>query len=450
MLRVLLLASLAMRARTEPDECDGVVDCARQYAADVVDTVETFGQEFMNNRINDMREAGADGIADTAQAVQDTLFPAETVTISSNSISGDENGVCDEEDESGSCGFEEDPDGPVYEEDPDDVEYAEDEETEEAEEFDEEEFFENDDGGDDEEEEGDDSGDGTNGDGEYDPRSESKQLKDPKFDQLEWVGHRGGRSSSKHKFDLRESKRGRAFQGRSRTDRVLFCMGKTTNKRDAIDRVGDFGEKVRSVWTHRDSVGVAIGQGSRNWARAQTHGQSVNSLNLMLGVKRVNDEKINLADDWSSYPFDVRTLGRLVDFEMVEQDSESLELRPGPKMKCVWATGLKSFTLADSLGFSLDVPFAAGRPNTGNNIMKCAFGVDRMKNVLEYNRLPWAREEYGLVEPQVALAQFHAFYEFKSPSPVWNPFFTSRTSLNSLVASSTGNTTSSTSISFTP
>ena len=78
-----------MRARTEPDECDGVVDCARQYAADVVDTVETFGQEFMNNRINDMREAGADGIADTAQAVQDTLFPAETVTTSSNSISGD-------------------------------------------------------------------------------------------------------------------------------------------------------------------------------------------------------------------------------------------------------------------------------------------------------------------------------------------------------------------------
>ena len=74
-----------------------------------------------------------------------------------------------------------------------------------------------------------------------------------------------------------------------------------------------------------------------------------------------------------------------------------------------WGMGLKSFTLADSLAFSLDVPFAAGRPNTGNNIMKCAFGVDRMKNVLEYNGLSWARKEYGLVEPQVALAQFHAF-----------------------------------------
>ena len=118
-----------MRARTEPDECDGVVDCARQYAADVVDTVETFGQEFMNNRINDMREAGADGIADTAQAVQDTLFPAETVTTSSNSISGDENGVRDEDDESGSCSNEEDPDDPDYEEDLDDVE---DEEAEEG------------------------------------------------------------------------------------------------------------------------------------------------------------------------------------------------------------------------------------------------------------------------------------------------------------------------------
>ena len=143
-------------------------------------------------------------------------------------------------------------------------------------------------------------------------------------------------------------------------------MGKTTNQRDNFDRVGDFGERVRSVWTHRDSIGVAIGQGSRHWPRGQTHGQSVNSLNLMLGVTRVNGEKINLADDWSSYPFDVRTLGRLVDFELVEQHAESLELRPGPKMKCVWATGLKSFTLADSLAFSLDVPFAAGRPNTGN------------------------------------------------------------------------------------
>ena len=402
-----------MRARTEPDECDGVVDCARQYAADVVDTVETFGQEFMNNRINDMREAGADGIADTAQAVQDTLFPAETVTISSNSISGDENGVCDEDDESGSCSVEEDHD---------DVEYAEDEEAEEDEEFDEEEFFENDDGGDYEEEEVDDSGDGTNGDGEYDPRSESKQLKDPRFDQLEWVGHRGGQGSSDYKFDLRESRRGRAFGGLSRTDRVLFCLSKTTNKRDAIDLVGDFGERVRSVWTHRDSIGVAIGQGSRHWARGQTHGETVVSLNLMLGVKNVNDEKINLADDRSSHAYDVQTLGQLMDFEMVEQDSESLELRPGPKMKCVWAMGLTYFTLGDSLTFSMDVALAGGHSNTDNNIMKCAFGVDRMKNVLEYNSLSWAREEYGLVEPQVALAQFHAFYEFKLPSPVWNPF----------------------------
>ena len=412
MLRVLLLASLAMRARAEPDECDGLVDCARQYAADVVDTVETFGQEFMNNRINDMREAGADGIADTAQAVQDTLFPAETVTISSNSISGDENGVCDGD---GSCGVEEDPG---------DVEYAEDEEAEEDEEFDEEEFFENDDGGDDEEVDG--NGiNGIKGDGTYDPRSEREQLQDPQFDQFEWVGHRGGRSSSKFKFDLRVSRRGRKFNGLSRTQRLLFCMGKTSNQRDAFDRVADFGEEVRSEWTHRDSIGVAIGQGSRHWLRAQTHGDSVNSLNLMLGVKRVNGEKINLADDWSSYPFDVRTLGRFVDFEMVEQDSESLELRPGPKMKCVWGTGLKSFTLADSLTFSMDVALAGGHSNTDNNIMKCWAGVDRMKNVLVFNGWPWARKEFGLVKPQVALQQFHAFYEFYSPSPVWKPLTSS-------------------------
>ena len=149
------------------------------------------------------------------------------------------------------AGVEEDPE--------DDVEYDEDEEAEEDEEFDEEEFFENDDGGDDEEEEGDDSGDGTNGDGEYDRRSETEQLKDPRFDQLEWVGHRHGRSSSKFKFDLRESKRGRAFQGLSNTDKVLFCLSKTTNKRDAIDLIGDFGEEVRSVWTHRDSIGRRTG-----------------------------------------------------------------------------------------------------------------------------------------------------------------------------------------------
>ena len=202
-------------------------------------------------------------------------------------------------------------------------------------------------------------------------------------------------------------------------------MGKTANKRDAIDIVGDFGEKVRSVWTHRDSIGVAIGQGSRHWARAQTHGDSVNSLNLMLGVKRVNGEKINLADDWSSYPFDVRTLGRLVDFEMVEQDSESLELRPGPKMECVWGMGLKGFALADALAFSMDVSLAGGRPNTDNNIMKCWAGVDRMKNVLVFHGWPWAREEFGLVQPQVALQQFHAFYEFYSPSPVWKPLTSS-------------------------
>ena len=73
------------------------------------------------------------------------------------------------------------------------------------------------------------------------------------------------------------------------------------------------------------------------------------ALNLMLGIKNVNDEKINLADDRSSHAYDVQTLGQLMDFEMVEQDSESLELRPGPKMKCVWGTGLTSFTLGESL-----------------------------------------------------------------------------------------------------
>ena len=110
---------------------------------------------------------------------------------------------------------------------------------------------------------------------------------------------------------------------------------------------------------------------------------------------------------------------------MVEQDSESLELRPGPKMKCVWATGLKGFALADALAFSMDVSLAGGRSNTDNNIMKCWAGVDRMKNVLVFTGWPWAREEFGLVKPQVALRQFHAFDEFKSPSPVWNPSTTS-------------------------
>ena len=73
----------------------------------------------------------------------------------------------------------------------------------------------------------------------------------------------------------------------------------------------------------------------------------------------------------------------------------------------------------------MDVAFAGGRSNTGNNIMKCWAGVDRMKNVLVFTGWPWAREEFGLVKPQVALRQFHAFDEFKSPSPVWNPSTTS-------------------------
>ena len=179
------------------------------------------------------------------------------------------------------------------------------------------------------------------------------------------------------------------------------------------------------MWTHRDSAGEAVERGSRHWARGQTHGETVVALNLMLGIKNVNDEKINLADDRSSHAFDVRTLGLLVDFDMVEQDSESPELRPGPKMKCVWGTGLKSFTFSDSLTFSMDVALAGGHSNTDNNIMKCWAGVDRMKNVLVYNGLPWAREEYGLVERQVALQQFHAFDEFYSRSPVWKPLTSS-------------------------
>ena len=406
-----------MRARTEPDECDGVVDCARQYAADVVDTVETFGQEFMNNRINDMREAGADGIADTAQAVQDTLFPAETVTTSSNSISGDENGVCDEDDEN-SCGVQEGPD---------DVEYAEYEEAEEHEEFDEEEFFENEDDGDEEEEEADDNGDGANGDGEYDPRSEREQLNDPMFDheRYKWIGPKHGVSN--YKFNLIERLPHPPYTNRLYiTEKLLYCKSKgSTNKRVAFNIAADQGHALRSELTHRDSIGVSIGQGSRHWARGQTHGETVIALNLKLGVKRVFDERINLADDWSSYPFDVRILGRYMEFGMLEQDLESLELRPGPILKCVWATGLKSYTLADDLGFSMDVAFAGGRSNTGNNIMKCWAGVDRMKNVLVFTGWPWAREEFGLVKPQVALRQFHAFDEFKSPSPVWNPSTTS-------------------------
>ena len=412
MLRVFILAVLATGA-----------------SAPFVDDLDARVNQGLRDAVDDMEAGGLPAVvADLARG----FIPENPAPASSDPIRGEDD-EADEADEAGEAGeadeaeedeAEEDNENGVcdgdgscgVEEDPGDVEYAEYEEDEEHEEFDEEEFFENEVYGLLEEEE--DSGDGTNGDGEYDPRSEREQLQDPQFDQFEWAGHRGGRGSSIYKFDLRESRRGRAFEGLSRTSRVLFCMGKTTNKHDAIDRVGDFGERVRSVWTHRDSIGVAIGQGSRHWARGQTHGETVVTLNLMLGIKNVNDEKVNLADDRSSHAYDVRTLGLLVDFEMVEQDSESLELRPGPKMKCVWATGLKGFALADALTFSMDVPFAAGRPNTGNNIMKCAFGVDRMKNVLEYSRSPWARREYGLVEPQVALQQFHAFAEFKSPAPV--------------------------------
>ena len=257
-----------------------------------------------------------------------------------------ENGVCDKDDEN-SCGFEEDPDNPDYEEDLDDVEY---EEAEEAEEFDEGEFFEKDDGGDDEEEEGDDSGDGANGDGTYDPRSESKQLKDPMFDheRFKWIGHRGYQSSSAFKFNLRERL--------SMTDKLLYCKSYgTTNKQVAFSIAADQGHALRSELTHRDSLGDAFQRGSRHWPRGQTHGETVIALNLKLGIKRVFDEQINLTEGWSSYPFDIRILGRYKDFGMLEQDLESLELRPGPILKCVWATGLKSYKLADDLAFSMDV-----------------------------------------------------------------------------------------------
>ena len=446
MLRVFILLGLATAVAPDPD-CQGV-ECVQKFVEDAAAKVGARVRQGVRDGIDDMQEAGMPAIvADLGRGV----FPAIPEQISSSSISSDEastleslpeefdfddklvefkddlnpnlvrdledeNGLCDEDDEYGSCGVEEDQV---------DVEYDEDEEAEEAEEFDEEEFFENEVYGLLEEEEGDDSGDGTNGDGEYDPRSEREQLQDPQFDQFEWAGHRGGRGSSNYKFDLHERKKGRKHNGLSKTQRLLFCMGKTTNQRDNFDRVGDFGERVRSKWTHRDSIGVAIGQGSRHWPRAQTHGETATSLNLMLGIKNVNDEKINLADDRSSHAYDVQTLGLLVDFEMVEEDSESRELRPGPKMKCVWGTGLKSFTLADSLTFTMDVALAGGHSNTDNNIMKCWAGVDRMKNVLVFNGWPWAREEFGLVQPQVALQQFHAFYEFYSPSPVWKPLTSS-------------------------
>ena len=94
-------------------------------------------------------------------------------------------------------------------------------------------------------------------------------------------------------------------------------------------------------------------------------------------------------------------------------------------MKCVWGTGLKSFALADALAFSMDVSLAGGCSNTDNNIMKCWAGVDRVKNVLVFTGWPWAQEEFGLVKPQVALQQFHAFYEFYSPLPVWKPLTSS-------------------------
>ena len=203
MLRVFILLGLATAVAPDPD-CQGV-ECVQKFVEDAAAKVGARVRQGVRDGIDDMQEAGMPAIvADLGRGV----FPAIPEQISSSSISGDENGVCDEEDESGSCGFEEDPDGPVYEEDPDDVEYDEYEEAEEAEEFDEEEFFENEGGGDEEEEEGD-SGDGTNGDGEYDPRSEREQLQDPQFDQLEWVGYRGGRGSSNYKFDLHERKKGR-------------------------------------------------------------------------------------------------------------------------------------------------------------------------------------------------------------------------------------------------
>ena len=445
MLRVFILLGLATAVAPDPD-CQGV-ECVQKFVEDAAAKVGARVRQGVRDGIDDMQEAGMPAIvADLGRGV----FPAIPEQISSSSISSDEastleslpeefdfddklvefkddlnpnlvrdledeNGLCDEDDEYGSCGVEEDQV---------DVEYDEDEEAEEAEEFDEEEFFENEVYGLLEEEEGDDSGDGTNGDGEYDPRSEREQLQDPQFDQFEWAGHRGGRGSSRFKFNLIERAPYPPYKNHlTVTEKLLYCKSNgATNKQVVINIAADQGRKLRTEVTHQYSLGVALGRGSKGWARAQTHGESATSLNLMLGAKRVFDERIDLAEGWSSYPFDVRILGWYMDFGMIEQDLESLELRPGPILKCVWATGLKSYTLADDVTFSMDVAFAAGRPNTGNNIMKCAFGVDRMKNVLEYNRLPWAREEFGLVKPEVALQQFHAFGEFKSPLPVWNPF----------------------------
>ena len=414
MLRVFILAVLATGASAP--------------FAGVFDDLDARVNQGLHDAVDNLQEGGLPAaVADLAHSfIPDNPAPASSDPIRGEDDEADEadeadedeaeedneNGVCDEANES--CGVEEDPG---------DVEYAEYEEAEEHEEFDEEEFFENEYGGDEEEEEGDDSGDGTNGDGEYDPRSEREQLNDPKFDhdRFKWIGPKHG--ATNFKFNLIERTPYPPYKNHLIvTDKLLYCKSNgTTNKKVAFNIAADQGQKLRTEVTHRYSIGVAAGRGSKHWPRAQTHGETTTSLNLKLGVKRVFDERINLAEGWSSYPFDVRILGLYMDFGVIEQDLESLELRPGPILKCVWATGLKSYTLADDVGFSMDVSLAGGRSNTGNNIMKCWAGVDRMKNVLVFTGWPWAREEFGLVKPQVALRQFHAFDEFKSPSPVWKP-----------------------------
>ena len=201
----------------------------------------------------------------------------------------------------------------------------------------------------------------------FDSRSLTDQLKDQRFDDqwYQFLGNRGGRTSSKFKLDVRPryvDGGGITNNPLRKTERVVWalCEGQTPLA-VCFDTVANDGARLRAIWTVRGAVGEALQRGWKLWFRAQTNGASSISVVVLYTAFEVKDRQINLrTTDVSTEHHGIRAMALLVELDVVDQDPISYELFPGKKLNVIRNTGLASCKVYDVIGFYFDAAALKG------------------------------------------------------------------------------------------
>ena len=135
------------------------------------------------------------------------------------------------------------------------------------------------------------------------------RVKDERFAPIWYrkIGHNYGHHSSKYKLD----------PSAAWCDDLLLCASGAQNLRDALRACAEFGQRVRGLNCLAASRGEALELEIAVWERAQTDGDTANSLAMLLGAYLACRNKIDLRrDDVSCLPYFVRIVAEFVRFDL--------------------------------------------------------------------------------------------------------------------------------------